>query len=43
MANKPIKNSKLEINLENEEKTPKEGFKVTLQKPSKIAVFGKKR
>ena len=39
MANKPIKNSKLEINLENEEKTPKEGFKVTLQKPSKIKKF----
>ena len=39
MANKPIKNSKLEINLENEEKTPKEGFKVTLQKPSKIKTF----
>ena len=39
MANKPIKNSKLEINLGNEEKTPKEGFKVTLQKPSKIKTF----
>ena len=39
MANKPIKNSKLEINLGNEEKTPKEGFKVTLQKPSKIKKF----
>ena len=39
MANKPIKNSKLEINLENEEKTPKKGFKVTLQKPSKIKTF----
>jgi len=39
MANKPIKNSKLEINLGNEEKTPKKGFKVTLQKPSKIKTF----
>ena len=39
MANKPIKNSKLEINLGNEEKTPKKGFKVTLQKPSKIKKF----
>ena len=37
--NKPIKNSKLEINLEPEEKSPKEGFKVTLQKPSKIKKF----
>ena len=37
---KPIKNSKLEINLEAEEKNPKEGFKVTLQKPSKIKKFG---
>ncbi len=36
---KPIKNSKLEINLEAEEKNPKEGFKVTLQKPSKIKKF----
>ena len=36
---KPIKNSKLEINLEPEEKSPKEGFKVTLQKPSKIKKF----
>ena len=36
---KPIKNSKLEINLEAEEKSPKEGFKVTLQKPSKIKKF----
>ena len=36
---KPIKNSKLEINLEAEEKNPKEGFKVTLQKPSKIKQF----
>ena len=39
MANKPIKNSRLEINLGNEEKTPKKGFKVTLQKPSKIKTF----
>jgi len=39
MPNKPIKNSKLEINLGNEEKTPKKGFKVTLQKPSKIKTF----
>ena len=39
MTNKPIKNSKLEINLEEEEKTPNEGFKVTLQKPSKIKKF----
>ena len=39
MANKPIKNSRLEIYLGNEEKTPKEGFKVTLQKPSKIKTF----
>ena len=37
--NKPIKNSKLEINLEAKEKSPKEGFKVTLQKPSKIKKF----
>ncbi len=36
---KPIKNSKLKINLEPEEKSPKEGFKVTLQKPSKIKKF----
>jgi ATP-dependent Clp protease ATP-binding subunit ClpX len=36
---KPIKNSKLEINLESEEKSRKEGFKVTLQKPSKIKKF----
>lgn len=36
---KPIKNSKLEINLGSEEKSPKEGFKVTLQKPSKIKKF----
>ena len=36
---KPIKNSKLEINLESEKKSPKEGFKVTLQKPSKIKKF----
>ena len=36
---KPIKNSKLEINLEVEEKSPKEGFKVILQKPSKIKKF----
>ena len=39
MTNKPIKNSKLEINLEEEEQTPNEGFKVTLQKPSKIKKF----
>ena len=36
---KPIKNSKLEINLESEKNSPKEGFKVTLQKPSKIKKF----
>jgi len=36
---KPKKNSKLEINLEPEEKSQKEGFKVTLQKPSKIKKF----
>ena len=36
---KPIKNSKLEINLESEKKSSKEGFKVTLQKPSKIKKF----
>ena len=36
---KPIKNNKLEINLDPEEKSPKEGFKVTLQKPSKIKKF----
>ena len=36
---KPIKNSRLEINLESEKKSPKEGFKVTLQKPSKIKKF----
>ena len=36
---KPIKNSKLEINLESEKKSPKEGFKVTLQKPSIIKKF----
>ena len=35
---KPSKNSKLEINL-NEEKASKERFKVTLQKPSKIKKF----
>ena len=35
---KPSKNSNLEINLD-EEKSPKEGFKVTLQKPSKIKKF----
>ena len=35
---KPSKNSSLEINLD-EEKSPKEGFKVTLQKPSKIKKF----
>ena len=39
MTNKPIKNSKLEINLEEEEQNPNEGFKVTLQKPSKIKKF----
>ena len=39
MPNKPIKNSKLEINLEEEEQNPNEGFKVTLQKPSKIKNF----
>jgi len=39
MANKLIKNSKLEVNLEKDEKTPKEGFKVTLQKPAKIKKF----
>jgi len=39
MTNKPIKNSKLEINLEKEEQNPNEGFKVTLQKPSKIKKF----
>lgn len=35
---KPSKNSNLEINLD-EEKSSKEGFKVTLQKPSKIKNF----
>ena len=35
---KPSKNSDLEINLD-EEKSPNEGFKVTLQKPSKIKKF----
>ena len=35
---KPSKNSSLEINLD-EEKSPQEGFKVTLQKPSKIKKF----
>ena len=35
---KPSKNSKLEINLD-EEKASKERFKVTLQKPSKIKKF----
>ena len=35
---KPSKNSNLEINLD-EEKSSKEGFKVTLQKPSKIKKF----
>jgi len=39
MTNKPIKNSKLEIKLEEEEQNPNEGFKVTLQKPSKIKKF----
>ena len=35
MPNKPIKNSKLELNLIEDEK-PQEKFKITLQKPSKI-------
>ena len=39
MTNKPIKNTKLEVNLEEEEQNPNEGFKVTLQKPSKIKKF----
>ena len=39
MTNKPIKNSKLEINLEEQEQNSNDGFKVTLQKPSKIKKF----
>lgn len=39
MANRPKKDSKLEINLEEREQNPDEGFKVTLQKPSKIKNF----
>ena len=39
MTKKPIKNSKLEINLEEQEQNPNDGFKVTLQKPSKIKKF----
>ena len=35
MSNQPSKNSNLEINLSGEDDS-KEGFKVTLQKPSKI-------
>ena len=38
MTNRPTKNSNLELNLSEEEK-PKESFKVTLQKPSKIKEF----
>ncbi len=38
MTNRPTKNSNLELNLSEEEK-PKESFKVTLQKPSKIKDF----
>ena len=38
MTNRPTKNSNLELNLTEEEK-PKESFKVTLQKPSKIKEF----
>jgi ATP-dependent Clp protease ATP-binding subunit ClpX len=38
MTNRPKKNSNLELNLSEEEK-PKESFKVTLQKPSKIKDF----
>ena len=38
MTNRPTKNSTLELNLTEEEK-PKESFKVTLQKPSKIKEF----
>ena len=38
MTNRPTKNSNLELNLSEEER-PKESFKVTLQKPSKIKEF----
>ena len=38
MTNRPTKNSNLELNLSEKEK-PKESFKVTLQKPSKIKEF----
>jgi len=39
MANRPKKDSKLEINLEEQEQSSSEGFKITLQKPSKIKNF----
>ena len=39
MANRPKKDSKLEINLDDQEQSSSEGFKVTLQKPSKIKNF----
>ena len=39
MNNKPGKHKKLEINLEQDVERPESGFKVTLQKPSKIKAY----